>query len=395
MGRKAAQGSGTIRKKIVTRNGKKYEYWEARYTVGRDPGTGKQLQRSITGKSQKEVAEKLRSATAAVDDGTYIAPCKLTLGQWLDIWARDFLGGVKPQTLRCYKAVIANHLKPALGAVRLDALTPHAVQRVINALSDGTATTAGQPLAPKTVKVYALVLHAALAQAVKLGYIRANPCDVCTLPHVDKKEIHPLDEGESRAFLDAAKGDDLADLFTVALFTGMRKGELLGLTWACVDFKAGTVKIDRQLQIQGGRYCFTSPKSGKPRTITPAPFIMSMLKHRRAVQSKQRLRAGEIWEDHDLVFSDGIGGYLSGSTLYAHFKKIADAIGRPDLRFHDLRHSYAVAALRAGDDVKTVQGNLGHSTAAFTLDVYGHVTERMKTDSAQRMEKYIEDVMNL
>ena len=123
---------GTIRQKTVTRNGKEYPYWEARYTVGFDPGTGKQIQRSITGKTQKEVAQKLKAATAALDTGTYAAPCKMTVGSWMDIWGTDYLGGVKPYTVADYTANIRNHIKPALGAVKLEALNTHTIQGFYN-----------------------------------------------------------------------------------------------------------------------------------------------------------------------------------------------------------------------------------------------------------------------
>ena len=105
MAKKSAAGSGTIRKKTITQNGKPYTYWEARYSVGRDPGTGKQIQKTITGKTQKEVSQKLKAATTSIDDGTYIAPCKLTVGQWLDIWTSEYLGSVKPRTADLYKVL--------------------------------------------------------------------------------------------------------------------------------------------------------------------------------------------------------------------------------------------------------------------------------------------------
>ena len=124
MARRAAQGTGTIRKKTVTRSGKEYTYWEARYSVGKDPGTGKQIQKSITGKTQKEVAQKLKAATASIDQGTYFEPDKVTLGDWLDTWLDEYLGNTKPHTKKSYESTIKNHIKPALGAVKLASLTP-------------------------------------------------------------------------------------------------------------------------------------------------------------------------------------------------------------------------------------------------------------------------------
>ena len=181
----------------------------------------------------------------------------------------------------------------------------------------------------------------------------------------------------------------------MTLFTGLRQGEVLGLTWDCVDFTAGTVLINKQLQKMrtGDRgYYLASTKSGKSRKLTPAPSVMKLLRHQQAVQAEWRLRAGAAWQDSGLVFTNKLGGHLMPHTVYQNYKKVVSSIGRPDARFHDLRHSYAVAAIRGGDDIKTVQGNMGHATAAFTLDVYGHVTDQMKQASAARMEKFIQSV---
>lgn len=396
MARRAAQGTGTIRKKTVTRSGKEYTYWEARYSAGRDPGTGKQIQRSITGKTQKEVAQKLKAATASIDAGTYTSPSKMTVGEWMDIWSRDYLGGVKPFTVASYEGQIKNHIKPALGAVKLEALNAHTIQGFYNKL--GKERDGKPGLSPKTVKNVHGVLHKALQQAVAIGYIRFNPTDACTLPRMQKRDIKPLDEEQSKSFLKAIQGHRMEDLFTITLFTGMREGEVLGLTWDNVDFGRGTIFINKQLQREkkkGGLYIFAPLKNDKARTITPAPWVMQLLRAHRGRQNEQRLGAGKLWEDSGLVFTDELGHHLAIHTVYKEFKAVVAAIGCPDARFHDLRHSYAVAAIRSGDDIKTVQGNLGHATAAFTLDVYGHVTDQMKKESAARMEGYIKGVLNL
>lgn len=395
MAGKAASGAGTIRKKTVTRSGKEYTYWEARVTIGRDPGTGKQIQRSFSGKTQKEVREKMQAAAVSVNEDTYTEPSKMTVGQWLDIWVKDYLGGLKESSAFLYQQQIKLHIKPSLGAVKLEALNAHAIQGFYNALSRERAGK--PPLSPKSIKNVHGILHKALQQAVVLGYLRFNPADGCTLPRMEKKELRPLDEVQSAAFLKAIEGHRHEILYKVALFTGMREGELLGLMWDCVDFDKGTITIKRQLKRQqqkGGQYYITTPKNGKGRTITPAPLVMKLLHTQKARQAEQRLKIGALWEGSGMVFTNETGGFLSYRTVYDCFKRIAAQIGTPETRFHDLRHSYAVAAIRSGDDIKTVQGNLGHATAAFTLDVYGHVTDQMKQDSAARMEAYIERVLS-
>lgn len=388
MARKAAAGTGTIRKKTVTRGGKEYTYWEARYTTGYDPGTGKQIQRSITGKTQKEVAKKLKAATAAIDEGTYTVPSKMTVAQWLDIWTAEYLGSVKPRTVDNYKGVVKARIKPGLGAVKLDALNPHTIQSYYNGLTK-------EGLAPKTVKNIHGILHKALQQAVSNGYIKTNPADHCILPRPVRKELKPLDEDMITAFLRAIQGHQFEELFTVTLFTGMREGEALGLLWDCVDLTKGTITVDKQLQlIRGsrGQYQMVPTKNSKSRTLALAPTVTATLKRVHLRQLENRLRYGECYENSGFVFTDELGHHLSASSVYKSFKKVMEQIGSPETRFHDLRHSYAVASIRSGNDIKTVQENLGHATAAFTLDVYGHVTEKMKREGADQLEQFIKAV---
>ena len=393
MARKSAAGAGTIRKKTINRAGKEYTYWEARYTTGYNPGTGKQIQRSITGKTQKEVAQKLKAATAAIDEGTYTAPNKMTVAQWLDIWTAEYLGGVKPSTVTSYKATVRTHLKPGLGAIRLESLTAHTIQGLYNSL--GAQKKDSKSLSAKTIKNVHGVLHKALQQAVANGYLRFNPTDSCILPRVIKKELQPLDEDQITTFLKAIKGHRLEDLFITTLFTGMREGEVCGLLWDCVDLTKGTMTINKQLQLvrnTRGDHQLLPTKNSKGRSITLAPFVVKVLRNTKKKQLENRLRYGECWMDSGFVFTDELGHYLKPQAVRRAFKKVVVDIGCPDTRFHDLRHSYAVAALKSGDDIKTVQENLGHATASFTLDIYGHVTEKMKQDSANRMEQFIKTV---
>lgn len=311
------------------------------------------------------------------------------MGAWLDIWVAEYLPDVKPRTAQSYRATVEGHLKPELGAVKLSALTAPQIQAVYNRLHKCG-------LSPKTIKNLHGVLHKALEQAVEIGYIRFNPARACKLPRVEKAEIHPLDEREIAAFMEAVKGHPFEAVYLTTLFTGMRESEVLGLTWNNVDFEAGTLTISRQLQRIDGEYRFTTPKNGKSRRITPAPFVLDVLRNQRKRQAEWQLKAGTAWQnENNLVFTNETGRNLSAQTVYLQFKKAVAAIGRPDARFHDLRHTYAVAALESGDDVKTVQENLGHHTAAFTLDVYGHVTEKMKAESAARMERFIKGVSGL
>lgn len=386
--KKSASGAGTIRKKTVTKGGKPYTYWEARFTVGFDPQTGKQIQRSISGKTQKEVAQKLREITTELDQGSYQEPTKMTLGEWLDIWLIEYSANLKPMTQQTYSEQVGNHIKPELGRIKLKDLKTHMIQRFYNSMVNGN-----RPLSAKTIKNIHGVLHRALQQAVSNNLIRDNPATACVLAKVQKPEIKPLEPKEIHLMLQEAKDDDYQNLFTVALFTGMRQGELLGLSWDCVDFETGVITVKQQLQHKDGKYFLCSPKSNKPRRMLPAPLVLDALKAEQKKQQFAQMQAGEVWSNpFNLVFTDASGKNLVRRTVVKHFKAIAGRVGAGNARFHDMRHSFAVTSLLAGDDVKTVQENLGHATAAFTLDVYGHVTDQMRRDSASRMQKFYESL---
>lgn len=384
MPKRNAQGAGSIRQR-------KDGTWEARYTVGRNPGTGKQIQKSVYGKTQKEVLQKLQQVQNDLNNGIYAEPSKMTLGAWLDIWVAEYPGNIKERTLNEYKGQIEYRIKPAIGKVKLSALNTHTIQKFYNDCLRGTKNR--KPISPKTTKNLHGVLHKALEQAVDLEYIRTNPATKCKLPRTEKPDIKPLDDKQITAFLQEIKGHPFETLYIIDLFTGMRQGEILGLPWRSVDFKCGTVLIDQQLQLIKGVYKVVKVKNDKARKITPAPYIMQLLQQRKAEQAADQLRADPAWDNlWKLVFTDELGSNLARQTVYGNFKRIVKKLGLNESRFHDLRHSYAVASLQSGDDIKTLQENLGHHAAGFTLDIYGHVSEKMKQESAQRMEQFIKSV---
>lgn len=376
---RGAQGNGTIRQRKDGR-------WEARVTVGRNPSTGKQIQKSIYGKTQAEVSRKLRELCKEVDDGIYKEPVKYTVKDWAEIWLNEYTGNLKPLTVKQYTTYINNRIVKNMGSVKLTRLDTPIIQRFYNQLTK-------EGLSPVTIKNIHSILHSMLETAVEVGYMRTNPSNVCRLPKPEKKQIKPLENADISKLLEALKGDKYESLYTVDLFTGLRQGELLGLTWDCIDFKKGTMYIYRQLQFNKGSYYFTSLKNGKTRTIALAPYVLNILRNQKAWQAECQLKSYGMWNNKDdLVFTNELGGHLTQNYTYRHFKKIVSSIGIPDARLHDLRHTFAVSSLQSGNDVKTVQEALGHHTAAFTLDVYGHVTEEMRKASADRLETFINSV---
>ncbi len=395
MSRKAA-GTGSIRKKTVTRDGKEYTYWEARYTEGYDPGTGRQIQRSVTGKTQKEVAQKLKAATIAIDTGTYMAPSKMTVKEWLDVWQKEYLGNAKPHTKKSYEGIIKNHIVPKIGAVKLSELTPIQVQRTINSIRSTKKTELGYEVNPKTVKNVHGVLHSALSQAVQCGLLRANPADRTILPKRTKADIHVLEDEKLPAFLKEIEGHPFQYLYIVDLFTGMRQSELLGLQWPDINFAEKIITVKRQLQYLGsahGGYRYTTPKNNKSRMIMLPDIAVQALESQRERQNEMRRLVGDAWNNPDnLVFTNELGAHIKHDLVYRHLKRLFKRMGTPNLRFHDLRHSYAVISLQSGCDIKTVQENLGHYAAAFTLDTYAHVTEHMRREGAEKINRFIKDL---
>ena len=282
--------------------------------------------------------------------------------------------------------MIRNHIVPAFGAVKLQAVKGAHIQRLYNSM-----TSAG--LSGKTVKNVSAILHKAFSIALKQGIIQANPCDAAELPKAEHKEIHPLEDDEIPRFLAAIDESPMRNAFALCLFAGLREGECLGLSWGQVDFERGRITVSQQLQkekAKGAKYYIApTTKSGKPRTIEPPPIAFQYLRAERVKQLENRLKAGRAWDNlDDLVFTDETGKHYAIHTFYKRFKAIAASIGRPDARPHDLRHTTATVAISSGADIKSVQGLLGHATAAFTLNVYAHVSEKMMKDTAERMQGY-------
>ena len=389
---KNARGAGTIRKRADGR-------WEGRYSVGFDPKTGKQIQKSVYGATQKEARQKLTQIIGEIDDGEYLEPSKLKLGDWLDIWLNEYCEDKKYSTVKGYRAKVKKHIKPQLGDIPLGKLTTPEVQKFYNRLLKPPDGSPGS--SPKTIKNTHGVLSKAMSVAVMNGYIRRNPCQGVILPRMEKREVEPLTDDQVALLLQLGeKDEEYGILLKVILLTGLRKAEALGITWDCVDFRRGVIRINKQLQkrpLKDGGVMFTSLKNGKGRVLKPAPYVMELMKKRYEQQIQQKEEASFAWvgwhteAEHRtaLAFTTIFGTPLQPQTTYNHFKKLAIEIGAPNARVHDLRHTYAVLSLQNGDDVKTVQGNLGHATAAFTLDVYGHVSEAMKEASSSRMEQYV------
>lgn len=383
MAKKASNGSGSIREKP---NGS----YELRYTQD-----GKQKSKSF--KTFTDADKARRQITAAVDAGTYVDPSKMRLEVWLDTWLRSYCGHIKPGTLIQYQGYVKNHIDPELGKIKLCNLRPHRVQQFVNELSYHGKQRDGE-LSYKTRKNVHGCLSAALAKAVQIKYIPENPATGCNIPkelrEENDKEINPFTTEELTAFLSHIDGARFKNIYDIALGTGMRLSEILGLRWSRVSLKNSTITVDSQLAIlreKGGKRKLAPTKYENTRTFKAAKSVIALLQRVKKQQAKDKLAAGSAWawEIEDLVFTDAIGGTIPHASVEHEYKKLVTAAGCPEHRFHDLRHTFATLALQNHADVKTLSKALGHRSVAFTLDVYGHVSEEMSEGFADLMENII------
>lgn len=373
--KKKANGEGSIRKRPDG-------VWEGRFYVD-----GKR--KSVYGSTKTEARKLLTRAMNDVDNDSYMDETNMTVAQWLDTWLNDYVQ-VRPSTWKRYELDIRRHINPVLGKIKLKELTAMQVQRLYSSRKD--------TMTPKSIYNLHGVLHNALKVAVNMDLIRQNVTDKCILPKVTQAEMYPLVDEDTVAFIKAIETEAFRDLFLFDMFTGLREGEVVGLTWDCIDFSKNTIRVYRQLvntstSKNRGQYAFAPLKNGKSRVIEPAAQIMDLLRKVKEEQEENKLRLKSAYSNKDnLVFTYPNGHHISNHTVYNHFKKIVKDMGRPQVRFHDLRHTFATLSAANGADMKTVSVTMGHATVAFTLDRYGHVSNAMRTDAANRMTAFINNL---
>jgi integrase len=374
MGRRG-NGEGSI-----TRH-KKSGLWMARYTVETPTGPKRQ---TIYGGTRKEAAEKLAKALSDRADGIVVDDKNLTLGEYLDRWLSDAVRGtVRESTYSRDKYLVTNHVKPSIGRVKLKNLNALHLQSLYRERLDSG-------LSGSTVQKIHHVLHKALTQAMRWDLIPRNPAHSVKAPTSTPKEMHPLSALEARKLLEAARGDRLEALYVLAVYIGMRRGELLALKWADVDLDLATVRVRRTLtrgEDGRGYVMGAATKSGKGRHIRLIPRAVEALKRHRASQAKEKLKVGGLYRDQDLVFAGEGGNPINPSNLRNRsFKPLLERAGLPRITFHDLRHTCASLLFQRNVHPKFVQELLGHASVAITLDTYSHMLPGMGSEAADAME---------
>jgi integrase len=373
--RRRGSGEGNIYQRTDGR-------WAARLSLGyRD---GKRDRRSLYGETRGEVADKLRLAIQAQRDGVLAAPSRLTVDQFLASWLEDVARvRLRPRTYCSYVQVVRLHVSPHLGRLPLRTLSPHALQKWINALHGGG-------LGARTCQYARAILRSALSQALRWGHVTRNAASLIEIPRVPRHEITPLRPDQARAVLAVAREHRLGALFTVALALGLRQGEALGLRWGAVSFTARQIEVRSALQRVGGQWRFVEPKSARSRRTVALPRVVVVaLRAQRLRQRRERLLAGAAWREHDLVFSTRVGTPIEASNLTKTFRTVLARAEVPRVRFHDLRHTAATFLLAQGVDSRTIMETLGHSQISLTLNTYAHVLPSLQKDAAEKMDRLL------
>ncbi len=355
--------------------------YEARVLDTRRFGSdGKRKYKSFYGATKKEAMDKAIAFLYEVKQGAYCDESTVTVAECVNEWFEKRIKMKRePLTVASYTGIIKNHINPNLGGIRVQSLQPGDIEDMAETLSK-------KKLSPKTVKNVITVLHTALAYAIKKGIIVKNPCENLDIEKCKKHKITPLLDDEIPAFLKAIEADpEFKNAYAFCLFTGIREGECLGLTWDKVDFKGKCITVEQQLQKDrqksGTYFIKNATKTKKQRTVYLTEDAVACLEDEKKRQEENAKLAGELWDNEwNLVFTNDLGRYIVPMTFYKHFKRIAEKIGRPDLRPHDLRHTLATVAIASGSDVKSLQDMLGHTTAAMTLDVYAHPSDKRQRE---------------
>lgn len=346
--------------------------WEARYMVQTPTGPKR---KTLYGKTRIEVSAKLTKAMADRDGGLVFDDGKITVGEFLDRWLSDAVSGtVRESTFDRDSYLVRVHVKPALGRIKLSKLSPIHVQGFYRDRLD-------TGLSNSTVNKIHTVLHKALGQAVRWSLIPRNVTKAVRVPRPTPREMRPLCSEEACALLDAAKGEKLEALYVLAVTTGMRRGELLGLKWSDVDLENGRVSIRRTLtRIDNGkRVALGDPKTNRSRrTVRLTPQATEALREHLERQLTQMDTLGDLYDDQGLVFASEAGTPINPSNLRQRsFAPLLKRAGLPHIRFHDLRHTCATLLLSKGVHPKFVQELLGHASVAITMDTYSHVLPGM------------------
>jgi integrase len=368
---------------------KRGDVWYVKLELDRDPVTNKRRQKWYSGFTSKKAAEsELTKLLHQMQTGSYVEPSRLTVADYLRKWLADYAKlNVSAKTFERYEQIVNNDLVPEIGGIALAKLQPLQIQGMYSKqLASGRKKGAGG-LSPQTVLHHHRVLRKALAQAVRWNLVVSNPADRVEPPRVAVEEVQPIDEMAAAWLIEVAQGTRIHIPITLAVFTGMRRGEILGLRWADIELEAGYLHVRRSIEETKAGVAFKEPKSRKGRRIVSlTPTVTATLAAHREQQERRRQILGAGYETGDLVCCQDDGRIWKPSAFDSSYRQLLKRRKLTGPTFHALRHSHASHLLRSGVDPKVISERLGHSKVAFTLDKYVHLMPGMQEAAAQKIE---------
>ena len=390
MAKRRARGEGSLRKRSDGR-------WEGRYTTGRDPETGKLIYRNVLARTQAECKSKLREAMKNIQlipEEPLVKETKdperpavrYTTGEWLRTWFEVYSKpNIREATQDQYTNFLEKHVIPSVGDIPLEKLTSPRLQKLYQDLrTHGKVCqnkNAGSSLSQKTVRNIHMMLHVALEQAVKEDLISKNPTDGCIAPKVEKKEMKVIQPEKIGAYLQAAADRNVLPMFYLELTSGLRRGELLALLWSDLDIDQRTISVNKSVAGRHGELKVSAPKTKHSiRKVAIPQQAVELLIQEHALHP-----------DNPYMFPSPVTGTMyHPDTAGRLHKKLLKESGIENVRFHDLRHTFATVALQNGVDIKTLSHMLGHFSSGFTLDTYTHVTAKMQQEAAEKMGNFMQ-----
>ena len=373
MPKKRGHGEGSVYKR-------KDGFWTAQVTV-----QGKQIYKYF--KTQRDALDWVHETRTQIKSGVSVRAASITLQGYLDEWLVAHKSAVRPKTIYQYSQIVRQHIVPVLGKIKLKDLNPNHIQSLYNFKIESGVSK-------RSVVLIHSILHKALNQAMKWELIGRNPAQAVTRPKVARKEMKTLTDSQARTFLSAAKESRYEMLYWLAISTGMRQGELLGLKWSDLDWTSGSLQVQRQLQrTESEGLVFSEPKSlASNRSVLISIGMLEKLRNHLDYQLQEKRLLGEKWKEYDLMFPSTIGTPADHRNLYSDFKKTLKRAELPDMRFHDLRHTAATLMLEQGVHPKVVQERLGHADITLTLNTYSHVMPSMQESAAQKMDELLNPI---
>lgn len=369
MAKRRPSGDGMVRKREDGR-------WEGRIVVGHKD-SGDSIFRYVYADTQKELTAKLRKCITAYQGVDLTERSRITLSEWLDQWLISIDGTVRPSTLNGYRSYIENYIRPGLGEKRITQIKAADIQKFYDKL--------GQTLASGSVRRIHTTLHGIMKAAQQARLIPRNPVDEVVPPKFSYQQKQVLTDEQLAVFMNVIKEDEVwFDFFYTEIMTGLRRGEICGLRWEDFDEVNGTLKVCRTVRREKGTGLTTGDTKtyAGTRKISLPPSVTAILKERKQTALTDWIFPNPLCLEQP----------TAPDSAYRRMKLLLEQAGLPDIRFHDLRHTFATHALTSGVDVKTLSGILGHTRAAFTLDTHTHTTGDMQKRAAEIVGEFLTDI---